>query len=253
MSRRRSAAPRRDRRTTRSSVMPFCVGVREHLVVLRERVGSTQLSFSPKLIEMTSPRLWSTAYFERAQDVGVVIRLGEHQDDVRAGRDGVGPQDVEADLLGPTGHVGVAGDERRQAVRRDLGERAEVRVRRAAEPVQARQPVKAVEDIQLLHDVRGLERVDDDDRLSPAVVARVDESVGVVGVPHLIRVVAGGTWAQADHLACEESIARGSRIGGACLRTHLDKGRCGRGIGRAASRCHEAENQGDWGETDRTL
>ena len=59
---------------------------------------------------MTSPRLLSTAYLERAEDIGVVVRLGQYQDDVCAGGDGMCPFNVEADLLGPTRHVGVARD-----------------------------------------------------------------------------------------------------------------------------------------------
>ena len=56
----------------------FCVAATNTSWYAESRSGSTQLSFSPKLIEMTSPRLLSTAYLERAEDIGVVVRLGQY-------------------------------------------------------------------------------------------------------------------------------------------------------------------------------
>ena len=77
---------------------------------------------------------------QRAEDVRIVfVRLRQHQRDAGAGGHGVGPQHVERDLLGPAGHVGIAGDEGGQPVRGDLGEGAEVEVVGPAQTVQARQ------------------------------------------------------------------------------------------------------------------
>ena len=43
------------------------------------------------------------------------------------------------------------------------------------------------------------------------VEACVDESVDVVGMPYLVRVVTGSIWAEADHLAGKEAVIRTQR------------------------------------------
>ncbi len=87
---------------------------------------------------------------ERTLYIGVIIRLCQNKSDVRAGSDRVRPQDVEADFLGPAGHVAIADNEGRQTVGRDLGERAEVGISRISEAVQAGQRVEAIVEVQLL-------------------------------------------------------------------------------------------------------
>ena len=202
-------------------------GVREHLVLLYEQVrihaglGLAE-ALGDDVAEVVIHRV-----LRGAQDVGIIVRLGQVEHDVRAGGDGMRPQDVQRDLLRPPGHVRITGDERRQAIRGDLGERAEARVGRVAQPVQTRQAVEGVEVVQLLHDVRRLERVDDDDRLALAVEAGVDQRVNAVGVPHLIRVIAGPD-READ-LAAEQAVAGTGNVGWDGLRTQHEGWRCGRG------------------------
>src|SRR5580704_299993 len=122
------------------------------------------------------------------------------------------PQHVQRDFLRPPDLVHIRGVKRSQAVWSNLSERAEAGVGRAAKPVQTGQTVKADVGIQLQHNVRGLERVDDDDRLSPTVKACLKESVNIVGMPYLIRVVTR-RWLQAGNLTAEETIVRTSGSG----------------------------------------
>src|SRR5436853_369647 len=59
---------------------------------------------------------------EHAQNVGVHIRLGQHENDVGTGSNIVGPFDVETDLPCPTYLVRIGWIECRQTVRRDYGQ-----------------------------------------------------------------------------------------------------------------------------------
>src|SRR5450759_5874530 len=87
-----------------------------------------------------------------------------------------------------------------------------------------------------------LESVDNDDRLSRTVEACVNESVNVVGMPHLIRVVAlSGT---ASDLAREQAVRRADDVGWNCLRANLDEWRCGRScICQLARRWRQANHR----------
>ena len=76
--------------------------------------------------------------------------------------------------------------------------------------------------LPLLEDIRGLEGVDDDDRLPLAVEACVDERVNVVGMPDLIRVVTGNSRGQAD-LASKEAVVRAGRAAQGCLWANYQK------------------------------
>ena len=140
-----------------------------------------------------------------AQEVGILVRFGQVQHDAGTRGDCVRPQDVQRDLLRPATHVVIGRIECRESVRGDLGEPAELGIVRIAEPIQARQAVEGVEVIQLRHDVRGLEGVDDDDRLASAREAGLDQRVDAVSVPHLIRVIAG-TGGEPE-LAVEQAVA----------------------------------------------
>ena len=115
---------------------------------------------------------------ERAEDIGVVVRLGQYQDDVCAGGDGMRPFNVEADLLGPPRHVGVARDKRRETVRCDLGQ------------VYRRETVKGFVSRLLANQIRILKGIDDDDCVPATVEPCGDQRVDLIGVSHLIRIVA---------------------------------------------------------------
>jgi hypothetical protein len=128
-----------------------------------------------------------------AQEIRIIVGLGQVQHDVGAGGDGMRPLDVERDLFRPPDHVAVGRVEGREAVRGDLRERPEAGIDRVAQPVQAGQAVGGIVEVQLRDDVRRLVGVDDDDRLALAGEPGADQVVDAVRVPHLVRVVADNT------------------------------------------------------------
>src|ERR1700675_743060 len=116
------------------------------------------------------------------------------------------PKDVQGDFLGPSSHVWITFNKRRQSIWGNLSEGGQARFVRRTKAVHARQTVKAVVKVQLLHNVWRLERVDNDDGLASAIKTSADELINTVGTAHLIRIVTStGT---ETHLACEESIIR---------------------------------------------
>ena len=84
----------------------------------------------------------------------------------------------------------------------------------------------------------------------PALMRRVD----VVGVPHLIRVVTGHAWAEANHLAGEEAIVRTGGSGWDGLRADLEERRRERACpGHAPTRWHQGDEQGYCGQDGQNL
>ena len=82
-----------------------------------------------------------------AQNIGIIIRFGQDQRDVGPRGHGVRKQNIQGDLLRPTGVKGVGLVKGCKAIRRHLGECAQLGIFLATQPVQAWQPVECIEGI----------------------------------------------------------------------------------------------------------
>ena len=136
---------------------------RKHVVVSGENAGVDAALVLAEAHRDYVAEVVVDRVLDRTEDVCILVRFGQHQNDGCARRDGMRPFDIEADLLGPTRHVGVAWNERRETVRRDLGQ------------VYCGKAVKGVEKGHLAYQVRILKGVDDDNRMSSAVISGGDQ------------------------------------------------------------------------------
>ena len=178
---------------------PLRDGLLEERMLLREETRARALLGLAEALRDDVAGMVVDGPLRRRKHVDVAVRFRLDEEDVRAGRHRVRPENVEGRLEDPAVHVLVVRIERGNALGRDD---LEVRVR---------QLERLVLDLQVVLEVRIVERVDDDDRPLLPVHTRGEEAGVAIRLLDLLRRVAAKPRAERLALAVEQARLRGMK------------------------------------------